>query len=286
MNDKQWTIGTILAWTRQYFGDKGIDNARLDAEVLLSTILGKDRLYLYVNFDQPLLPEELAEFRAAVIKRAKRIPVAYITGIKEFMGLGFHVNPDVLIPRPDTEILVETMQAELKDRENPLVLDIGAGSGAVIVSLLHGLPRACGVAVDVSPAAVSTTILNAKRLGVAERLTAVQGDIFSAVKAKKFAAIVSNPPYIASADIESLAPEVKTEPRLALDGGVDGLDFYRKIVAAAADYLLTDGLLAFEVGMGQALAVADLCDSNSGLKLRKIVKDYSGIERVVVIERR
>lgn len=150
MNGQQWTIGDILTWTKQYFGEKGVDNPRLDAEVLLSHILGQDRIYLYVNYQQPLEPAELAEFREAVKQRAKRVPVAYITGHKEFMGLDFAVNAAVLIPRPDTEILVETALARLRDKPSPLIADIGVGSGAIAVSLLAGLPAARAAGVDMS----------------------------------------------------------------------------------------------------------------------------------------
>jgi release factor glutamine methyltransferase len=286
MTEKQWTIGTILTWTKQYFGDKGVDNPRLDAEVLLSHILGKDRLYLYVNFDQPLQPDELAAYREAVKKRAQRVPVAYITGTKEFMGLRFSVSPAVLIPRPDTEILVEAALTRLADAANPYILDIGTGSGAIIISLLHKLPSARGVAVEISAQALAVAAKNAAGLGVAERLALRQGDLFAGAAGEFFDAIVSNPPYIPDQEVAKLAPEVRCEPSSALAGGADGLDFYRRIVANAARFLKPGGFVALEVGAGQAAAVAALADQQSGLKPAAVVNDYSGIERVVVLERR
>jgi release factor glutamine methyltransferase len=162
---ERWTIGSILTWTKQYFADKGVASPRLDAEVLLSHVLGKDRMYLYVNFDQPLEAGELAAFREAVKQRARRVPVAYITGRREFFGLPFAVTPAVLIPRPDTEVLVEAALRRLQGRENPLVLDVGTGSGAIIVSLLYKLPTARGVTTDISAEALAVATGNAAALG-------------------------------------------------------------------------------------------------------------------------
>lgn len=286
MSEKQWTIGSLLTWTRQYFDEKGVENPRLDAEVLLSHILGKDRLYLYVNFDQPLEAGELASFRAAVKQRAMRLPVAYITGRKEFMGLNFQVGPAVLIPRPDTEVLVETVARRLAGRPQPLLLDIGTGSGAIIISLLHGLQDARGVAVDISPDALTVAKQNAARLGVGDRLELKAGDLYHPVAGRSFDAIVSNPPYIPDAEIAGLSPEVRREPTAALAGGPDGLVFYRRLVAKAAEFLTPHGFAAFEVGAGQAGTVAGLAEKASGLTLAEIVKDYAGIERVVILERR
>lgn len=279
-----WTIGDILNWTRQYFGDKGVDNPRLDAEVLLSHIIGRDRLYLYVHFDQPLEAIELAAFRESVVKRAKRMPVAYITGYKEFMGLAFGVNPTVLIPRPETEFLVEAALARLMAAQEPVIFDIGTGSGAIIVSLLVKKLTASGVAVDISAEALGVAAVNAASHKVAERLSLQRGDIFGPVQGRKFDAIISNPPYIPDGDIAGLAPEVRQEPRLALAGGKDGLTFYRRIMAVGATHLNAGGFIAMEVGAGQAAAVAAMADTASGLQLDNIIKDYAGIERVVVFK--
>lgn len=286
MGREQWTIGAILAWTKQYFDEKGVANPRLDAEVLLSHILGRDRLYLYVNFDQPLETAELAAFREAVKRRALRQPVAYITGYKEFMGRNFAVTPAVLIPRPETEILVETVMTRLGSVVAPILLDVGTGSGAIIVSLLAGCTAARGVGVDISAAALAVAKENAIRLGVYERLELRRGDLLAPAQGRIFTAIVSNPPYIPDDELPDLAPEVRHEPRAALAGGGDGLDFYRRLVAGAAACLSPGGFMAFEVGVGQAPAVAALTTLATGLAVEGIVKDYAGIERVVVLERR
>jgi release factor glutamine methyltransferase len=286
MGEPQWTIGSILTWTKQYFADKGVASPRLDAEVLLSHILGKDRMYLYVNFDQPLEAGELAAFREAVKQRARRVPVAYITGRKEFFGLSFAVTPSVLIPRPDTEVLVEAALRRLQGREAPLLLDVGTGSGAIVISLLHKLPAARAVAVDISADALAVAAGNAARLGVAGRLEFARGDLLAPAEGRSFDAIVSNPPYIATTELAGLDPELGFEPRAALAGGADGLDFYRRLVAGSATYLRPEGFLAVEVGAGQAAAVTALAMAATGLAAAETVKDYAGVERVVVMERR
>lgn len=279
-----WRIDTILNWTRQYFSEKGVENPRLDAEVLLSHILQVDRLYLYVHFDQPLEERELAAFREAVKKRAARLPVAYIIGSKEFMGLDFQVTPAVLIPRPDTEILVDTAIRRLKTVEEPHILDIGTGSGAVCISTLVNLPSAQGVTVDISPAALAVAKGNADKHQMAERLTFCLGDLFAPVVGQVFTAILSNPPYIPEAEMATLTPEVHQEPNLALVGGKDGLDFYRRIIHEGRNYLAPGGFIAVEVGMGQAQKVAAIAEETGWFTVSEIVKDYSGIERVVVLE--
>lgn len=282
-NKEVWRIDTILNWTRQYFGEKGVENPRLDAEVLLSHILGRDRLYLYVHFDQPLEGGELAAFRAAVKKRAMRLPVAYITGVKEFMGLDFKVTPAVLIPRPDTEILVETALKRLATFDSPKLLDIGTGSGAICISMLVNLPSAKAVTVDISPEAILVAKENGEKHGVAKRLTFCQGDLFHPVVGQVFTAILSNPPYIPEVDMTTLTPEVRQEPDLALVGGKDGLDFYRRIIHEGANYLAPGGFIAMEVGIGQAQEVAKLAGESGFFAVSEIVKDYGGIERVVVL---
>ena len=280
-----WTIGSILKWTGQYFGEKGVENPRLDAEVLLSHILGRDRLYLYTHYEQPLEQAELAAFRECVRKRAARLPVAYITGHKEFMGLTFRVGPAVLVPRPDTEILVEAAMKRLQGLTAPAILDLGTGSGAIIVSLLSNLPAAAGTAVDISGPALAIAGQNAGQHAVAERLTLLEGDLFGPVQGLQFDAVVSNPPYIPADEIADLAAEVRQEPRGALDGGQDGLDFYRRILAEAAGFLKPGGFVALEVGMGQAPAVTVLA-RNAELGLVEVCRDLGGIERVVVAFRR
>ena len=278
-----WTIGTLLQWTKQYFRDKGVDNPRLDADVLLSSLLGKDRLYLYVHFDQPMELEELAAFREMVRRRAARTPVAYITGRREFMGMDFHVSPAVLIPRPDTEILVEAAIERLKDVQDGLILDVGTGSGAVLIGTLSRTAGCRGVGVDISPPAIKVATANAERLLEPGRASFALADLFPA-EPVLFDAILSNPPYITADEMVQLAPEVRQEPALALLGGADGLDFYRRLVAGGARYVKPGGFMAFEVGAGQAAAVSSLAAA-AGWRTESIIPDYAGIERVVVLRR-
>lgn len=278
-----WTIGSILKWTGQYLGGKGVENPRLDAEVLLSHILGKDRLYLYVNFDQPLQLQELSLFRETVKQRALRVPVAYITGHKEFMGLDFMVDDNVLVPRPDTEILVETALERLKGLENPQIADIGTGSGAIIVSVLEKYAGAFGMAVDISPKSLAVAKNNAVHHAVADRLEFACGDLLEPLQGRVFDAILSNPPYIPAPDIASLEPEVRREPLLALNGGTDGLDFYRRLIYGGEQLLKPQGFMMLELGIGQAAVLPDLIKESAKLKIEKIVKDYAGIDRVAVL---
>lgn len=276
-----WTIGRILKWTEQYFKQKNIESPRLDAEVLLSHILGRERIYLYVHFDEPLEPTELARYREAIKQRVQRVPVAYIIGEKEFMGLTFKVTADTLVPRPDTEILVQAAVERLRARgEAPRFADIGTGSGAICLSVLHFLPKAQADTVDISPAARAIAEENAAALEVADRVTFHTGDLLAPL-AGSYDAILSNPPYIPDDDIAALAPEVRLkEPHTALAGGKDGLDFYRRLTADAPALLKDGGFLALEVGIHQAAPVAAFAVPS--FSRTEILKDYAGIERVVI----
>ena len=280
-----WTIGKILKWTEQYFAKAELDSPRLDAEVLLAHVLKKERIFLYVHFDQPLDPAELAEYKACIRQRVQHVPVAHITGHKEFMGLDFKVTKDTLIPRPDTEILVEAVLQRLKaGPESDLRLaDIGTGSGAICLSLLNYLPQLQAVTVDISPRAIEVARENAAALGVAERIEFFQGDLLEPIRDRRFEAIVSNPPYIPKSDILTLAQDVKDyEPMSALDGGEDGLDFYRRLLQEAAELLAEDGFLAVEVGIEQAQVLAEMAKGMIQWGRSEIIKDLAGIERVVV----
>ena len=280
-----WTIMKIINWTKQYFADKGVENPRLDAEVLLCAVLKCQRITLYVDFERPLSEEELATYKGYVLRRGKQEPLAYILGEKAFMRNSFKVTPATLIPRPETELLVESLVKAaplLRPEGEVKILDIGTGSGAIVVSLLDYLPKAKGVGVDISIEALKIAKENSEHIGdLAGRIGFVHSDIYSKLPLdKKFDIIVSNPPYIPAADIAGLAADVQQEPHGALDGGADGLDFYRRIIAAAADHLEPNGLLAFEIGIHQAEAVQQLC-REAGFSQTAVRKDYAGIERMV-----
>ena len=284
-NKPLWTITRVLEWTKQYFANKGIENPRLDAEILLCAVLKCERINLYVRFDQPLEDEELALYRGYVARRANQEPLAYILGEKAFMKHSFKVTPAVLVPRPETELLVESVAKAAAGSGAAALLDIGTGSGAIIVSLLDLLPQALGTAVDISAAALQVAGENAAAIGVAERLTLLESDLFSKLPAgQSFDIIVSNPPYIPAADIAELAADVQKEPHGALDGGTDGLDFYKRIISGCSVWLKPDGLLAFEVGIHQAQEVCALC-REAGLTATAVRNDYAAIERMVFATR-
>ena len=288
MEDAVWTIARLLTWTTDFFREHGIENPRLDAEVLLSAVLGRDRMYLYVHFDEPLEPDELARFRAYVKERAAHVPLAYVLGRREFMGLDFRVTRDTLIPRPDTEVLVQCaldfLRARTDGGANDLrIADIGTGTGAIALSVIHYTEGACADVVDISPAAAAVARENAEKLGLTERLDVHVGDLLAPLAGRSYDMILSNPPYIPSADIAGLMPEVcRYEPHLALDGGADGLDIYRRLMADAPTLLKDGGAIAVEVGMDEAKAVAVLAIAHPRIVRTEILKDLAGIERVVV----
>ncbi len=260
----------------------GIESARLDAEVLLAHVLNCRRLYLYVDADKNLNPAQVTRFESLISQRAEKIPTAYLTGQREFMGLNFVVTPDVLIPRPDTEILVQYAVEKLSAlKGNVTFADIGTGSGAICVSILKYVKNANAVTVDISKAAVDCAKFNAKKFGVDDRLKFYVGNLFEPLRGQKFHAIISNPPYIPTSDLATLQDEVKREPNIALDGGDDGLNFYRRIVDAAPNFLCTGGFLAVEIGINQAHDVKNLFEKN--FTDIKILKDLAGIERVVAV---
>jgi release factor glutamine methyltransferase len=268
----------------------GIADARPDARALLSDTLGRDHAFLIAHSDDELEPHAHALFRERTARRAAGEPVQYITGRQEFYGLDFEVNPAVLIPRPETELLVEVALELLRASGGaPFVCDVGTGSGCIPVALLHERPdaRACGL--DISTDALDVAARNAARHGVASRLTLLASDCFGALDAKgareTFDLITSNPPYIPESDIPNLQREVREhEPRLALTPGGDGLSIIRRLVAEAPRHLDADGHLLFEIGYDQHEAVARLVDENVWTLL-DIRRDLQGIPRVVVLRR-
>lgn len=260
----------------------GIESARLDAEVLLAHVLNCRRLYLYVDADKNLNPAQVTRFESLITQRAEKIPTAYLTGQREFMGLNFAVTPDVLIPRPDTEILVQYAVEKLSAlKGNVTFADIGTGSGAICVSILKYVKNANAVTVDISKDAIDCAKFNAKKFGVDDRLKFYVGNLFEPLRGQKFHAIISNPPYIPTRELATLQDEVKREPNIALDGGDDGLNFYRRIVDAAPNFLCTGGFLAVEIGINQAHDVKNLLTKH--FSDIKILKDLAGIERVVAV---
>ena len=273
-----WTVLKVLKWTSGYLAERGIGNGRLDAELLLADLLQLDRVGLYLNFDRPLTAAELADFRERVGRRARREPLQYILGRSEFWSLPFRVGPAVLVPRPDTEVLVE--EALARAVPAACILDVGTGSGAIAVALAHELPAARLTAVDISSEALAIAAENARTNGVAERIDFATADLH-VLPEGTFDLVVANPPYIPAADLAELMPEVRDyEPQLALHGGADGLDAYRALARQASRLLVTGGWLLVEVGVGQAAAVQELLAA-AGLGELFCRNDYAGIPRVV-----
>ncbi len=273
-----WTILKVLTWTRGYLAEKGVENSRLEAEWLLCEALGLDRVGLYVNFDKPLSDAELSACRSLVARRARREPLQYILGSQDFYGLEFEVIPGVLIPRHDTETLVE--EAVKRCPAGATILDIGVGSGCIAVALAKSRPDAQIHGVDLSPKALELAQRNADRHGVTVTLS--QGSLFEPFAGRKFDLIVSNPPYIPTADLAGLQPEVRDyEPREALDGGADGLDYYRRIIPAAVDFLVQDGWLLLEIGIGEAPEVSAIFTNTGMFQELFSACDAGGVERVV-----
>jgi release factor glutamine methyltransferase len=280
---RTWTVLELLRWTQGHFADKGIETARLDAECLLAHALAVDRLRLYLDFEKPVEAPERARFRELVKRRADdRVPVAQLTGRKEFWSLVFETTADVLVPRPDTETLVAWYLDQVSDREAELaILDVGTGSGAIAVALATELPKARFTATDVSEAALAVASRNAERNGVADRVHFVLGDGFAPVSGLRFDAVLANPPYVAERDAAALAPELRHEPRGALFAGPDGTDVLRRLAAEVAEHLAPGGRIGFEIGTGQADVVAAWL-SEAGVQEVAVRRDLAGRPRIVV----
>ncbi len=277
------TVLELLNLTTNFFEQKGIDSARLNAELLLAEILKCKRLDLYLSFDKPVKEEEVDNYRAFVKRRGNREPLQYILGHVEFYGLTFFINKDVLIPRQETEILVEAV-LNSTDKEAQLnILDIGTGSGIIAVALAKHLPNAKIVAVDKSPETLTVAKQNAETHNVSQRITYLQNDVLisSLPIDGKLDIIVSNPPYVSQLEFQSLQKEiVDHEPDFAVTDFSDGLTFYRKIIESSKKYLNENGKIFFELGAGQSTQVKSLFELHNFSSI-EIKKDYSNIDRVI-----
>ena len=259
MSEAPWTIRRVLAWTTQHFDRRKVDAPRLASELLLGHVLGLSRVQLYTDFDRPLEKDELGAYRALIERRCNGEPVQYLTGRRDFYGRTFRVDRRVLIPRPETELLVEAVLRLLPAGGVLRLLDVATGSGCIAVTLAAERPEAAVVATDLESGACEVARANAQALDVAARVDVRQGDLFAPVaREAAFDAVVSNPPYVRSGDLAGLQAEVRREPALALDGGVEGLDVIARVVDGAWAHLLPEGLLALEIGEDQGAAVRDL----------------------------
>jgi release factor glutamine methyltransferase len=280
--------GALVDGVRRLSAD-GLDSARLDAELLLAYALGMSREQLVSAQDMPLESRQLADYEFLLQRRLAREPIAYILGLQEFWSLDFQVSEDVLIPRPETECLVETVLARLgagASAKSLRIVDLGTGSGAIAIALATELPAARLVATDISPAALAIAQRNALTHRVAQRIELRSGDLFDALSdhnSERFDVVVSNPPYIEAAVIPTLAPDVRDwEPRCALDGGADGLDFYRRIAEQAAEFLAPGGLLVLEIGAGMGRLASALFANRGCYRDVAVHQDYAGRDRVVI----
>ncbi len=308
-----WTILEILRWATDYFRTKGVAEPRASAEVLLAHALSLSRLDLYLKYDQPLAPPELARFKSLVIRRREGEPVAYLTGHKEFWSLDFRITPGVLIPRPETEVLVSAALEAAQDlaesgvggggqgSQTPLQsspkpppptpyrgLEVGVGSGAVVVALAREIPWITWVALDLSLTALTVARDNARRHEVAPRIWFLQADLLSSIKpGATFALLVANLPYVPRAEWEQLPIDIRDfEPKEALWGGEDGLALIRLLALEAHGYLRPGGWLALEVGPGQAHQVQEFLQETGAYDRLELIRDYHGINRVVRARRR
>ena len=283
-----WTTLDLVKWTAGYFRDHQVESARSEAEILLAHTLGVRRIDLYLNHDQPLCEDELKRFKALIKRRVDGEPVAYITGTREFWSLALAVNPSVLIPRPETECLVEAVLPFLDENAGSpkRVLEMGTGSGAIIIALAHEHPEHRYVAMDRSAAALPMARQNAREHKVDHRIDWFCGNWDAALVPDRetFDLIVSNPPYIRSGDMNGLQPEIRNhEPRVALDGSGDGLKWIRHIIESAHRYLRAGGLVALEMGYDQGLDIRSIARKAGQYEPVRIIKDYSGHDRVAVM---
>ena len=289
-----WTVRRILEWTTGYFTRRNVEAPRLSAELLLAHVLSVPRIRLYTDYERPLTEQQLAAMRALVQRAAEEEPIAYLTGRAHFFNLEFEVTRDVLIPRPDTETLVENVLQLARNQagfEAPRVLDLCTGSGCVAAAIAHHLKAATVVAVDVCAAAAEVARRNMQRLGVGDRVAVEQGDLYEPLARlpdrQPFHLVVANPPYIATSKIEELDRSVREyEPLQALDGGLDGLALHRRILAGAARHLVAGGRIYLEIAFDQGDLAREVAAANADFDDVRVLKDYAGHDRVLTARRK
>jgi release factor glutamine methyltransferase len=289
-----WTVRRLLEWTTPFFTRKEVDSPRLSAELLLAHVLKVPRLKLYTDYERVLAEKDLGAYRALVQRAAEHEPIAYLTGTAHFFNLEFEINRDVLIPRPDTETVVENVLQLARHQsgmEAPRVLDLCTGSGCIAAAIAHHLKSSTVLATDVSEGAVDVARRNVERLGLAGRVVVEQGDLYEAlskvVDVQPFNLIVSNPPYIPTGKIEELDRNVREyEPISALDGGLDGFAIHRRILAGAGERLVSGGRVYLEIGYDQGETGREIAAGHSEFEDVKVLKDHSGNDRVVTARKK
>lgn len=294
-----WTVRRLLEWTSPFFGKKGVDAPRLSAELLLGHVLGVSRIKLYTDYERALSDRDLERFRALVKRAAEHEPIAYLTGTAHFFNLEFEVNRDVLIPRPDSETLVENVLQLCRNQagfEAPRVLDLCTGSGCIAAAIAHHQKSATVLAGDISEKAVAVARRNIERLKLSDRVVVAQGDLYEVLTAstrqrggvdvQPFHIITANPPYIATAQIAELDRNVREyEPVAALDGGLDGMVVHRRILAGAKDRLTPGGRLFLEIAFDQGGMAREVAGEQAFLEDVRVLKDYGGRDRVLTARR-
>ncbi len=284
--DHSMSVGDAIGWGSAILDESDVRcvHSRADSMLLLRHVLGIQQAEMFAYRERHLSNVELEKFQALSPQRAQGKPIQYITGVQEFFGLPFHVTPDVLIPRPETEHLVEAVIERLRNHPAPRIADVGTGSGAIAVALAHALPHAQLTALDISTAALALAAENAKRNGVAERIRFLESDLLTAVAGEHFDAIVSNPPYIANSERTSLPAEVRDhEPAQALFSGPTGLEVFERLIQQSKNCLKTGSWLIVEMGQGQQGAVTRLLQGWNGVE---IIADLQGIPRVTIARKR
>ncbi len=283
MSSRTWTIREVLEWATEDFRTRGIDSPRLDAELIVAEALGVDRIALYLDLNRPLLESERKAIRPLVARRREREPVAYILGHRDFFGRRFRVTRDVLIPRPDTETLVERALALIPRDQACRIADVGTGSGAIAVTLAAELPLATITATDISEAALRIASENAEALGIGDRIRFQQADLLASDEQYDF--IVSNPPYVAKGELETLQAEVRSyEPQAALVAGEDGLETIRALLQAAEAATSSGAHMLVEVGAGQAARALEIVHGSPWC-VEAVYPDLNRVERVVHLRR-
>jgi release factor glutamine methyltransferase len=285
--EERWTVGRLLNWTKDFLKKKGSDSPRLDAEVLLASVLKCERVRLYTQFEDEVDEAARSTFRDLVKRRSEGAPVAYLVGRKEFYSLSFEVSPAVLIPRPDSEFVVVEALAKLKEKEAPRCVDVGTGSGCLALACAHQHKTARFVAVDLSPEALAIARGNAEQLGLLDRVVFLEGDLLEPLAGEPpFDLILSNPPYIATAVIPTLDPGVREfEPHLALDGGPDGLRLVDRLITQAIPLLKEGGHLILEIGSDEEEPVRSLIASRPEFDLAPTIRDAANHPRVILARR-
>lgn len=275
-----WTVRQVLQWTASHLSESGSDTGRLDAELLLALALGLERIQLYMDPDRPLSSAERDTYRELVRARASGTPVAHLTGEREFWSLPIRVTPDVLVPRPDTEILVERALARIPNEEALQVLDLGTGTGCIAAALARERPQTRVDAVEIDPAAAAVAQSNFERLELSDRVEVLEGDWLAPGADRRYDLIVANPPYVAESDPHLETGDLAAEPRAALAAGPDGLDGHRAIFGSAPEHLKPGGWLLVEIGWDQGAAVRSLAEE-AGLTEVAVHPDLGGRDRVV-----